>query len=1794
MTKVPTPPDQINTKDEIRAEYTFAESVPVVLYGTATQTYLPGYPCHLGQTALWLAKPPQFWNGEPIPATLDTPDKDAEQDARKRIELASIKEELLRREAEQDPIFSRGEFDARAARDAAKIIADSFSSTVEDAAHQNPRPSLESIKQDGSTYSSQKSRLRFIDYRLTYEFATQRIISTGKLRSRKEVNAYLKKYKPANLDEPFCEEYLRAWNGIIDLDLDGVFGWIAGKPAAQQLARKLPQLGIAGLIAAQQSPSGVGLNALVFVGKRNAPKTQREFQALYKEVEADIASYCEALGAKPKVDYAFGGRRSLLGTPRRFSPFPWYASPAKLEEVTIEPRYEIAEGVKRRRQPGTKEKITVRNDEPAKVRPWCAESVPLPPALTIAVEEDPLAIVSGWKTAKAWIAEAPAPKFEEIERKPAEEEPQPPVNPEEVSENTKNAAYEEFRKEWKKGLDRIRNAKPHKRHDNFWQAIEDIANHGAKRAYLTTGDPRYCRELNDEQVQPILDAIKESGSKDPAWKKPEKVREFWCKGWDKPAKPFTFDCSSEDTTANVFDCQQEPRIDAESTLPKDVQEAWDYEASLLEAEESTGTTPAKVQTVPLWPSLRNLPQAGAFIYGQLRTRIFYAEEKGAWYLRQKGSPTYRKQEKELIRTEIAQVLSIANVRVGKDDAHSEPWPQDLPALNALCCQLATQCRFNAQPRAALELRYDSVIYAGAVNKEIYLTRAGRTVTFDREKSRVTIADNIDDCVSEWIHLAVEPATKNEEGDLLTLEDLTPEDAISQFFSMYCGEDKPRRRRLACQCGRLFIRRPHFDSTTNQSFIFWYGVTGSGKSTLKDIVEACRGGMQASSVTLTQTALDVNNRFARASRFSAQNVYFDDSDFKPANLEAFLTMRQKEHSLEEKNKDPRRVDYSPTFVGLSNNPPPLKGNATAIGRRLYVYFFDKPITESQSAFWHEAFETNSTLQSQFIAVCCAEYLRQLREGIERTSDDAFLDLEIEGETPLRTWLSMFLQRSKKETLTRTTILSKYLRTEGIPEEHAYYAKKNLITSIRNVFGHDAVTVGKSNNLQIHLKWTDNFYRLQKTLEERRFAGENSLTLRELVEEEGLQPTCTDDASSSAEEPVLPILPATPAPATPAPATPAKPAPAKPAPAKPKPASSEQLDLVPLPAPAKKTKTKEECFAELEAQIKPAQPLEAVREDRADFARKSHLVPIDFEYQTTEQGEIKEIICAALLTNGDTYETFWLPENKDALIDCINREKAKGSIFVAHSIEIAEARAFLALGLTPYDYQWIDTCTTAKLLENWHKQGEAPQPLDLASVTTRYTGKRRDTAQKHALQLLCATAPREVIDRHKAEIMTYCAEDIADSVAIVIELEERWHTLSKRSIFGGTVPGFYTTARALARASAQAAVVASRGLPVDASAVERLRDDAPSIVDALKAGFEERWGFPFGKRKETLEKLEEEARALGIASPANMQQKALEGAFGTDSPFVNDYLETKEKTSLYGKLAKGWTEHLRQNRMMYGALNLYRAWTGRAGASPKSGFIPLWDKAFHHLMKAAPGRKLVEIDYSSEELYLAGALYRDSAFLDAYAREGDIYQSIMASLGAASPEDSTLSKADFESKYPGQRQKWKAVILGQQYGQGPRGLSQNLHCTEDEARDLLARLRGTFRVKEQGLSQTLNSFASEHGFALNLLPNGWGCVARTADDVGLSYRNFPIQASGAAILGKLLDRFLTQWEPAHAGAQIVATVHDAVILEVPEDDSGAVEDARQLMIQTVDDYLACTSGAKVNTPIKAKIEYLGEDK
>ncbi len=80
-------------------------------------------------------------------------------------------------------------------------------------------------------------------------------------------------------------------------------------------------------------------------------------------------------------------------------------------------------------------------------------------------------------------------------------------------------------------------------------------------------------------------------------------------------------------------------------------------------------------------------------------------------------------------------------------------------------------------------------------------------------------------------------------------------------------------------------------------------------------------------------------------------------------------------------------------------------------------------------------------------------------------------------------------------------------------------------------------------------------------------------------------------------------------------------------------------------------------------------------------------LDFEYNQVKEKNVNLVCCSVIY--GDKKASFWLhnlPTSKLVLTDFLNELK-KDYIFVSYSVE-AEARSFIALGLNPLDFKWVD--------------------------------------------------------------------------------------------------------------------------------------------------------------------------------------------------------------------------------------------------------------------------------------------------------------------------------------------------------------------------------------------------------------------------------------------------------------------------------------------------------------------------
>jgi DNA polymerase I-like protein with 3'-5' exonuclease and polymerase domains len=166
-------------------------------------------------------------------------------------------------------------------------------------------------------------------------------------------------------------------------------------------------------------------------------------------------------------------------------------------------------------------------------------------------------------------------------------------------------------------------------------------------------------------------------------------------------------------------------------------------------------------------------------------------------------------------------------------------------------------------------------------------------------------------------------------------------------------------------------------------------------------------------------------------------------------------------------------------------------------------------------------------------------------------------------------------------------------------------------------------------------------------------------------------------------------------------------------------------------------------------------------------------------------------------------------------------------------------------------------------------------------------------------------------------------------------------------------------------------------------------------------------------------------------------------------------------------------------------------------------------------------------------IAAALSGDPLLLEGY-RSGDPYLAFARQAGAV-PADAT------KATHGPERERFKAVVLGVNYGMEERTLAHRMGGPVVEARDLLRRHRETYRHFWRW-SQAAVDLAMTRGRITTVF--GWPLQVGTEPNPR-SLMNFPMQANGAEML-RLACCLGTE-----GGIEICAPVHDAVLICAPLD-------------------------------------------
>ena len=273
----------------------------------------------------------------------------------------------------------------------------------------------------------------------------------------------------------------------------------------------------------------------------------------------------------------------------------------------------------------------------------------------------------------------------------------------------------------------------------------------------------------------------------------------------------------------------------------------------------------------------------------------------------------------------------------------------------------------------------------------------------------------------------------------------------------------------------------------------------------------------------------------------------------------------------------------------------------------------------------------------------------------------------------------------------------------------------------------------------------------------------------------------------------------------------------------------------------------------------------------------------------------------------------------------------------------------------------------------------------------------------------------------------------------------------------------------------------------------------------------------------------------------------------SPAADALLRHRDATKTL-EFLHSWLELKDQHDVIHATYNVGFVRTGRLScASPnlqqcasslKPAFIP------------RPGHVLLDLDYSQVELRVAAFISRSAPMIEAFQRGDDLHRLLAAKMAGKKPEDVTSLE----------RKRAKAGNFGLLYGMSPGGFqtyaatAYDVAMTLDEAQAVHSAFfemwdgmlqwheRAKQRAYERGFvtspigrTQWLSDLYSKSGFkashaernALNSPVQGFG------SDL--------MQMAAASIMGTLPGYPLPKVEGAH----VVATVHDEICIEAPED-------------------------------------------
>ena len=242
------------------------------------------------------------------------------------------------------------------------------------------------------------------------------------------------------------------------------------------------------------------------------------------------------------------------------------------------------------------------------------------------------------------------------------------------------------------------------------------------------------------------------------------------------------------------------------------------------------------------------------------------------------------------------------------------------------------------------------------------------------------------------------------------------------------------------------------------------------------------------------------------------------------------------------------------------------------------------------------------------------------------------------------------------------------------------------------------------------------------------------------------------------------------------------------------------------------------------------------------------------------------------------------------------------------------------------------------------------------------------------------------------------------------------------------------------------------------------------------------------------------------------------------------------------------------------NLHGTTSGRLSSSGKLNMqqLPRDNPIVKGCIKAQEGHKIVAMDLTTAEVYVAAKLAEDTALMDVFRSGGNFHSSIAKTVFKL-----PCDVEDVAELYGTQRQAAKAVTFGIMYGAGPSKISQQVtkdsgtYFSVSEAKDVISDYFGSFHRLKKWI-ETNQKFIEQNGFVYSFFGRKRRLPNVLSEDAGIrshtvrSGLNFLVQSAASDI--NLLGAIDTHKTIKAYGmkSRIFALVHDSILAEVPENE------------------------------------------